>query len=123
MEPPDCCDSTCRYSPPNVDPPPGWVALISRGNCTFVQKVATAQRLGAAAVIVHNNRDRHQLVTMGGVPSGPKLYIPSVFVSETSGSALRKFFHDNNFTRGTRRSYTNGTWKEDLYVALDVSPF
>merc|ERR1719506_1762836 len=58
--PADCCTG-CHLA---VPPPRRWVALISRGNCSFVQKITTAQKLGSAAVIVYNYRD-DRIVRMG----------------------------------------------------------
>lgn len=64
----------------------GGIALIDRGNCTFVTKVKNAQLAGAVAAIVANNQGG-PLVTMSG--EDPTITIPSVFVSQADGAALR----------------------------------
>jgi len=56
----------------------GNIAVIDRGNCTFVSKVNEAQDNGAIAVIVCNNVGGSP-ITMGGNDSG--ITIPSVMLS------------------------------------------
>lgn len=63
----------------------GNVALIDRGNCSFVQKVLNAQNQGAIAAIICNN-----------VPSTPinmsgsgNIAIPSVMISQSDCATLR----------------------------------
>ena len=51
MYPSDCCTS-CNLESGSSSPPSGWIALISRGNCTFNQKMLLAQASGASGVIV-----------------------------------------------------------------------
>jgi hypothetical protein len=67
----------------------GKVALISRGTCTFVDKVLNAQAAGATAVIIANNdaAKPDDIFTMGG--SSSRVRIPSVMIGYTSGNALR----------------------------------
>lgn len=31
-----------------------WIALIKRGNCTYTEKIKTAQQMGAVAVVIYN---------------------------------------------------------------------
>ncbi len=64
----------------------GTIALIDRGNCSFVTKVANAQAAGAIGVIVVNN-DFLGFGTMGG--SDPTIMIPSVMVSGQTGGILK----------------------------------
>ena len=64
----------------------GNIALIERGVCAFVDKVANAEAAGAIAVIVFNDAARGDaLVNMGG--SGT-FTIPSVFVGHTDGQNM-----------------------------------
>ena len=100
MVPEDCCGTDCRRSPQNPSPPAGWLALVSRGNCTFVQKIQMAQAQGASGVIVHNNNGQHELVIMGGVvaPSETPITIPSVFVSQATGAKFREYLAASNST-------------------------
>jgi hypothetical protein len=65
----------------------GRIALIDRGNCTFVTKAENAEEAGAVAVIIVNYPGS-TIFRMGGTRP-PGLDIGSVFVSQTSGDALR----------------------------------
>ncbi len=64
----------------------GRIALVDRGTCLFVEKLANAQAAGAIGVIVVNNLGTG-LITMSG--SDPALAIPSLFLSQFDGSLVR----------------------------------
>ena len=64
----------------------GKIALIDRGNCTFVLKVEAAQNAGAVAVIIANNVAGSP-TTMGGF-SGT-ITIPSIMISQADGQAIK----------------------------------
>lgn len=66
----------------------GKIAVIRRGDCTFVAKVKAAQNAGAIAVIVVNNvtEGEDALVNMGGADS--TITIPAIFVRQTAGEAI-----------------------------------
>jgi hypothetical protein len=66
--------------------PAGQIALLDRGNCTFVVKVKNAQLAGATGVVVANNVAGNP-VTMGG--ADPTITIPSVMVSQADGALFR----------------------------------
>ena len=68
----------------NADEVNGNVALIDRGTCFFVDKVANAQAAGAIAVIICNFEDG--LVTMDG--DGP-LDIPGLFLERRDCDAIK----------------------------------
>lgn len=64
----------------------GQIAVIDRGVCTFVSKVAAAQSKGAVGVIVVNN--------VAGAPSAmggtdPSIVIPAVMISLADGTTLK----------------------------------
>lgn len=63
----------------------GHIALVDRGDCFFVEKVANAQAAGAVAVIVANNESG--LLSMAG--TDPSIVIPSVLITRADGSRLR----------------------------------
>jgi extracellular elastinolytic metalloproteinase len=65
----------------------GKIALVERGFCPFVLKVANAQAAGAVAVIVANNVVGLP-VTLGG--ADPTIVIPSVMVSLPNSIVLRE---------------------------------
>lgn len=71
---------------PLVGFPPGEIALLDRGQCTFVQKVNNAQDAGAIAVIVANNVPGPP-VTMGG--NDPGIVIPSAMISLDDGDLFK----------------------------------
>ena len=64
----------------------GRIALIDRGTCTFVLKVANAQAAGAGGVIIANNVAAG-LPGMGG--TDPSIIIPSVGISQADGNAIK----------------------------------
>lgn len=64
----------------------GRIALIERGTCTFVEKVAHAQAHGAVAAVIVNNEEGVP-PAMGG--DAPAITIPAVMVTRRAGAALR----------------------------------
>ena len=80
-EPADGCSGIT-----NGDALAGNIALIQGGACAFVEKVLNAQNMGAAAVIVYNDRDGDTLVDMGGDDDGHNIL--AVLISENDGNAL-----------------------------------
>lgn len=63
----------------------GKIAVIRRGNCTFVEKVLAAQNAGAIAVIVVNNVPG-QAITMGGASN--IISIPSLMITLANGNLI-----------------------------------
>ncbi len=63
----------------------GNIALIRRGDCTFILKVKAAQVAGAIGVIMMNNVDGTP-VAMGG--DDPTITIPSIMISKADGDIL-----------------------------------
>ena len=61
------------------------MAVISRGACSFADKVTNATDAGATSVVVHNNRDGDTHFVMGSLGGTT---IPAVMVSENSGTAI-----------------------------------
>ncbi len=68
----------------------GKIALIDRGDCSFVNKVYNAQMAGAIAAIIVNNTPGAPF-TMGTAPSGPGnlITIPSVMITKILGDTLK----------------------------------
>lgn len=65
----------------------GRIALIDRGECSFVDKCTNAANAGAAGIIIANNAGE-DLVFMAGEP--PNGYdTPAVFVRQSTGEALK----------------------------------
>ncbi len=68
----------------------GKIALVDRGTCTFVIKVANAQAAGAIGVVVVNNAGENLLTMQEAAGSTPLPYtIPSLFLGQSDGSALK----------------------------------
>ncbi len=63
----------------------GKVALINRGDCTFVDKVKRAQAAGAVAVVIANNAEG--TLNMGGTDA--TVTIPSVLISLSDANELK----------------------------------
>ncbi len=70
----------------------GKIALVDRGTCAFVIKVANAQAAGAIGVIVANNQGTLYF-NMGDSPGATTLpyTIPAVSISTRDGSVLKSF--------------------------------
>jgi len=65
----------------------GRIALIDRGDCTFIDKAERAADAGAIGVIMVNNQG-DGLVTMGGDPP-PGFDIPSLFIGQSDGDSIK----------------------------------
>jgi cysteine-rich repeat protein len=70
----------------NANEVAGRIALVDRGTCLFVEKVANAQGAGASGVIVANNAG-DAVLDMAG--TDPTIAIPSLFVGQGDGTAIR----------------------------------
>ncbi|XP_019879219.1 E3 ubiquitin-protein ligase RNF13 [Aethina tumida] len=98
-DPPTGCEPM-KPPPNNTENETGkWVVLVPRYNnkinCSFEEKVRYAQRANYDAVIVHNINSS-QLVPMSAKNS-TGIVIPSVFVSASSGMALKSYTHPPYF--------------------------
>src|SRR5690606_29920385 len=66
----------------------GRIALISRGGCTFEEKINNAITAGAIAVIIYNSNVGQAPIPMGiGAATG----VPSVMTSRANGLAISAF--------------------------------
>ncbi len=80
----------------------GNIALIERGACAFVDKVANAEAAGAIGVIVFNDAARGDAVlVMGG--SGT-FTIPSMFVGHSDGQAMADAYNAGSTVTATLSS-------------------
>ncbi|MEA3406770.1 MAG: S8 family serine peptidase [Chloroflexota bacterium] len=65
------------------------VAFISRGECTFANKVYNAQEAGAQAVLIYNDEDNVEEMACGGEHCNPgEITIPAFMVKRSFGEAL-----------------------------------
>ncbi|HEY5890654.1 MAG TPA: S8 family serine peptidase [Acidimicrobiia bacterium] len=77
----------------------GNIALVERGICDFVVKVANAEAAGAIATIVFNDAARGDaLLNMGGSGS---FNAPSVFVGHTDGQAMSDAYTSGSVVEAT----------------------
>ncbi|KAJ1921139.1 hypothetical protein IWQ60_006830 [Tieghemiomyces parasiticus] len=65
-----------------------WIALVERGECSFVQKVRAMQTSGAVAVVVGDPL-YDALITMYSPGDASDITIPSVFLTRTHYHELR----------------------------------
>lgn len=86
----------------------GKIAILYRGNCTFVTKVISAQNAGAVAVIVVNNQTGSPF-SMGG--TDPSITIPSVMISDVDGATLINSMSSN--TVNVTLNNTSGNFDKD----------
>lgn len=64
----------------------GNIAFITRGGCSFVNKVLAAQEAGAIAAIVANNQPGEPFFDMGG--NSTQINIPSVMITYEDGEII-----------------------------------
>ena len=65
-----------------------WIALVERGKCMFHDKVLHAQRKGASAVIIMNQKERQMIPAMASIPGKPIADIPAV-LTDVDGLILK----------------------------------
>ena len=82
----------------------GKIAVLYRGSCPFVDKVANAQAAGAIAVIVINNIGGAP-IAMGG--TDPSITIPSVMISDVNGASLVNEMANNTVNATLANNSTN----------------
>ncbi|XP_075236649.1 E3 ubiquitin-protein ligase RNF13-like isoform X2 [Lycorma delicatula] len=86
-DPPEAC-TPIAPPPSNVTNYTGrWAVIIKRYNCSFDAKVRAAQKANYQFAIVHNVNSSDLEAMSSENPRG--IYIPSVFVGETTGHLLR----------------------------------
>jgi hypothetical protein len=74
----------------NVPEQTTWIALVERGKCMFHDKALLAQKKGASAVIIMNQKDRTMIPAMASIPGKPMADIPAV-LTDTDGLVLKNF--------------------------------
>jgi len=100
----------------------GAIALIPRGGCSFFDKVDHAQTAGAVAVAIFDNQ-LGPLTFMGGLEGTG---IPSVFLTQSQGEALRDWI-DLTVTPVVRlnaqeTAVHNAEWQDILWESSSVGP-
>lgn len=72
-----------------------WVVLIARNNCSYELKVRMAQASLYDAAIIHNVGSDDIFPISANNSDG--IFIPSVFVSETSGNLLKMLYANRKY--------------------------
>ncbi|EPB83313.1 hypothetical protein HMPREF1544_09959 [Mucor circinelloides 1006PhL] len=96
LAPPAANDSYGCIAVPNPNIK-NWIALVERGQCSFLQKVKTMQDSGAIAVVV-GDKHFNGWVTMYAPGDTSDVHIPSVFVAQHQYKALLQLFDSKNTT-------------------------
>ncbi|HEY3188736.1 MAG TPA: S8 family serine peptidase [Solirubrobacteraceae bacterium] len=78
-------DPSGPTTPLSGKPLAGAIALVSRGDCTFVSKAGRAQAAGAIGIVVIDNR------TGEANPIPIRLQVPSGMIADVDGAALRGY--------------------------------
>ncbi|KAG1138580.1 hypothetical protein G6F37_006684 [Rhizopus arrhizus] len=72
-----------------------WIAVLERGQCSFLQKVQAMQESGAIAVVV-GDRHFNGWVTMYAPGDTSNIHIPSVFVAQYQYKSLLNLLVQKN---------------------------
>ncbi|WOL05910.1 hypothetical protein Cni_G14641 [Canna indica] len=94
--------------------------LISRGICSFEDKVRNAQDGGFEAAIIYDDQEKSSLYSMVGDSAG--IHIHAVFVSKMAGETLKKFARgeEGECCIGSSMDETAGTILVISFVSLVV---
>lgn len=65
-----------------------WIALVERGQCSFIDKVRNMQSSGAIAVVVGDS-EHNGLITMYATGDTSDVKIPSVFIAQKEYRSIR----------------------------------
>ena len=106
----------------NVDVP--WIALVERGNCTFLQKVKSMQESGASAVIVggttNTNPRTGGLIRMdvakGEEEEAKKISIPSAYIMNWEYEGLQKYLKSDQIQESNTKFKTVAMMKDGRQV-------
>ena len=79
----------------------GKVVLLSRGGCGFLEKVKWAQRRGAIALIVGDDRKGGPLISMYARGDTSNVTIPAIFTSRTTAHLLSSLIGPGSFIEDT----------------------
>ncbi|SPN99753.1 related to PA and RING finger domain protein [Cephalotrichum gorgonifer] len=79
----------------------GKIVLLSRGGCGFLEKTKWAQRRGAKALIVGDNRKGGPLIQMFARGDTSNVTIPSVFTARTTAHLLSSLTQPGSFIEDT----------------------
>ncbi|KAL9687043.1 hypothetical protein QQ045_031439 [Rhodiola kirilowii] len=88
-KPSDCCSASSS----KLD---GSAALCVRGTCTFIEKANVAQKGGAKALVMINDKDETNEMTCSQNGTGVSIGIPIVSIGKFAGDSLNKSLIDGS---------------------------
>ena len=95
----------------------GKIAVIDRGDCSFVSKVKNAQNAGAKAVIVLNNVSTDP-ITMGygeeDEAMAQSITIPALMVSQSTGTLIKANLPNVTVSFNDNRSYVTSSYDNGI---------
>ena len=112
-------DSLCCGTITNPNEVNGHIALIYRGDCTFVQKALNAQAAGAVAIVMISNSP-DALIQLGGSAPGVGVTIPVFLITQADGALIRASMDAGNTVEvllGNKNGYYEndlGMWNTDI---------
>ena len=112
-------DSLCCGSIINSNEVNGHIALVYRGDCTFVQKSINAQAAGAVAIVMISNSP-DALIQLGGSILGNDVTIPVFLIAQADGALIRASIDAGNTVQmllGNKNGYYEndlGMWNTDI---------
>jgi extracellular elastinolytic metalloproteinase len=107
-EPPDACSPLTNGAQLS-----GKIALIDRGDCLFIDKIAEAQAHGAIAAIIVNNAG-DDLPDMGG--SGQVIAIEAVLIGQSHGDLIK-----SELSSGVTAKLTSVIYRDSDYDNTIIS--
>jgi hypothetical protein len=77
------------------------ILMVDRGKCSFVQKVRHAQDIGAAAVLIVDNKPGEDIehIIMSDDGTGGNLYIPAILISYEDGEIIKRYLSNNAYSK------------------------
>ncbi|KAL8594773.1 hypothetical protein ACOMHN_047491 [Nucella lapillus] len=109
-----------EVDPPPADPDMAWIAVIARGGCHCVEKVANAARAGYSAVIIHNVHNDEKAFEMRDEIGNTRVNISAVSVGYTEGRKLEDLYTHSADSRVVVEIYVNSL---RTYIAHFIVPF
>ncbi|KAH8109290.1 hypothetical protein DFH11DRAFT_1548417 [Phellopilus nigrolimitatus] len=113
------CPKLCPAGGHMPEPEESWIAIVQRGNCSFVDKVREAQRFGAKAVVIGGDDpdvsgNPNALVNMYSQSDASDVKIPSTFIKYSDYMYLTNLIVSSNTS-------TSGIKTVSLQITTDYA--
>ncbi|KAL6515602.1 hypothetical protein OROHE_018636 [Orobanche hederae] len=106
-QPLDACSMLTNKVVPKINQTNPPFVLVTRGGCSFDDKVRRAQAAGFKAAVIYNS-ENGDLVAMAGNSAGIKIH--AVFVSKAAGETLSKYAGATDIELWIVPNYENSAW-------------